>query len=433
MSLWLELSIILALTLLNGVFSGAELAMLSLRPARLRQMAEAGSASARAVLRLRENPERLLATIQVGVTVVSASTAVFGGARFEVPVTRALERLGLGEASEGVAFVLVVGGISYLTLVLGELVPKSLGLRNAERFALLSARALEAVAQGLRPVVWLLTRTSNLVLAPFHDATTFSEGRLGHEELKALLTEAADAGSLPPRAGELARASLDLGQRTVNALMVPRGAIVSLPAEASPEEVREVLRRRPHARYPVRAADSVDGFAGYVLARDLYEALADARPLAWGALLRPLAHFPATAGALEVLRALQAERRQLGIVVEESGGVAGLVTIEDIVEEVVGDIVEEQEVPRHGVLAQGDGAFTVRGELPLHEASQHLGLALPAPGGVTTVAGLVVACAGRIPAPGERFVVAPGLEAEVLEATARRVQRVRLRRVAAPE
>ncbi|MBM4358508.1 MAG: HlyC/CorC family transporter, partial [Deltaproteobacteria bacterium] len=363
MSIGLELAVIVALTLVNGVFTGAEIAMLSVRKTRLEALANQGSTSARAALRLRRSPETLLATIQIGITVIGASTAVFGGVRLEEPLATLFLRLGVGSASGTLAFALVIVLVSYLSLVLGELVPKSLALRSSERFALAIAPPLVGLSALSRPLVWLLTASSNVVLRPFRDRTTFSESRLAPDELQQLVEESAAAGALHPCAGELASRAIDLARLKVNALMTPRTRIVVLDAGAPEAEILDTIRRHPHARYPVFEGD-FETVMGYVLARETYEAMLGGTFVSPGKL-RPVTFFPETTPAIEVLRALQSTRQQLGLVVDEQGSIAGLVTIEDIVEDLFGDILEEHETPRRSVWRdEADGSVLASGDAP---------------------------------------------------------------------
>lgn len=425
MSPWLEIGVIVLLTVFNGVFTGAEIAMLSVRKTRLRELADEGHPSARAALRLRKTPEALLATVQIGITVIGATTAVFGGARLEEPLTALLARLGLGSAAGWLAMVIVIGMVSYLSLVLGELVPKSLALRSPERFALWVARPLAGLAAIGRPLVWVLTASSNVILRPFHDRTTFTESRLSPDELQQLVEESAESGALHDSAGEIASRAIDLSRLRVNALMIPRERIVSLEVGASQEEVLRVLRGRPHARYPVHEG-SVEKVCGYVLARDVYDGIVSGR-LALRELVRPIPFFPTTTPAIDVLRALQASKRQLCLLVDERGGIEGLVTIEDIAEDLFGEILEEHETHRPlAWLEEERESHVALGDAPVHEVSRLIGEDLIDSATATTMAGLLAEKAGRVPEVGERMMVGPRVEAEVLEATERQVGRMRL-------
>ena len=233
-----EVAIILALVAANGVFAGAEIAIISLRKTRLAQLVEEGRASARAVKRLRDSPGRFLATVQVGITVGGATAAAFGGASVAERLAPTLARItGLAHYAHQLAFALVVALVSYLTLVLGELVPKSLALRASERYALLVARPLLALSSFARPIVWLLTQSSNLFLRPFGDRTTFTEARLSVEELEQLVDEAGRAGALDEPTAEIASRALAFRDLTAGDVMVPRTEVVTpmvVPYRAHP-------------------------------------------------------------------------------------------------------------------------------------------------------------------------------------------------------
>jgi putative hemolysin len=421
-----ELGVIALLTLVNGVFTGAEIAMLSVRKTRLAELAGDGSRAARTALALRRKPENMLATLQVGVTVIGATTAVFGGARLEAPIARWLGLLGLGRAAPDVAFVVVIALVSYLSLVLGELVPKSLALQRPERFALLVARPLAALANVSRPFVWLLTASSNAVLRPFRDRTSFSEARLSPEELQHLVEESAEAGVLDATAGDIASRAIDLGALRVNALMVPRSRIAALDVAASDDAVLALLRRTPHARYPVFEHDR-EHIIGYVLARDVTLAMLGGA-LELRALVRPVPFFPETARAVDVLRALQAAKGQLGLLVDEQGALAGLVTLEDVAEDLLGEIVEEHEDVRPLAWTEEDGRVIVaRGEAPVHEVERLLRVDLEDETGAATLAGLLTERLRRLPVVGDTLVAGGRVEIVVTEATPRRVVTVRLR------
>ncbi len=426
MDFGLELSIIAALSLLNGLFSSAEIALLSIRKTRLEELSEA-SRAARAALNLRRNPERLLATVQVGITVVGATAGAFGGAAMEAPLAEFLTKHGVAGAwADELSLAIVVAMVSFSTIVLGELVPKSLALRSTERVALALAPAINVVAWLARPVVWLLTTTSNLVLRPFDDTTTFSESRMSRDELQQLVEEAASAGTLHHEASDIASRAMDLGGLRLAAVMVPRTAIVALERNATREEVLAILSERPHLRYPV-IGDNPDAVVGYAITRELYSALLSSGPLDLTSLVRDAPFLPESMSAVDALRQLQRARTPLGMVVDEAGGIAGLVTIGDITQELVGEILAEHEKPYASVHPEAEGSARIAGTTPIHEVNRILGIELPEAVTYTTLAGLVVACAEHIPAPGEVVQIAEGVRAEVLEATPRQVRWLRLR------
>jgi len=422
--------------LVNGLFSGAEIAIVALRRTRLAQLVEEGRTSARAVQRLRARPEAFLATVQVGITVVGATAAAFGGASLAERLAPALARFPRLEAyAEQIALGIVVALVSYLSLVLGELVPKSLALRSSERYALLAARPLLALATLARPLVWLLTASSNVVLRPFGDRTTFTEARLSVEEIEQLVDEAGRAGTLDEPTAEITSRALAFRDLTAQEVMVPRSRMVGLPRDATSAELHRLLLEEGRTRMPVYDG-SLDNVVGYVLAKDLAAMAWDRQLIVLQDLVRPVHFVPGTARAVNVLRELQRRRIQLAIVVDEHGGVAGLVTLEDLVEELVGEIVGEAEEPEALFRPEPGGTTLVRGDAPIREVNRELEIELPEGEGYTTVAGLCISLAGAVPERGARLRAPEGTEIEVVEASPRVVRLLRLRppaREAQPE
>jgi putative hemolysin len=427
-----ELVVIVFLMLLNGLFAGAEIAVLSVRKTRLAELIEQGLRGARAVSWLRQEPERFLATVQVGITVVGTTAAAFGGEALAGDFAAMLADVPyVGAHAKGVGLGVVVVGISFLEIVVGELVPKSLALRSAERYALLLGPLLRGMATAMKPVVWVLTKSSNLVLRFFGDRTSFAEARLSPEEIQELVEEAARVGSLDGKSSEIASRALDLRDLTARDLLVPRSRIVSLPVDASAEAVRERLRERKFNRMPVYAG-SEDNVVGYVALKDLVSPLLAGEPLLLDSFKRPARFVPETMPALDLLRVMQAEPSPLAIVVDESGGVTGLVTMEDLLEELVGEVVSEQDGPVAAIILGPDGWVDLPGETPVREVNRALQLELPEEEGANTLAGLVIHASERIPEVGTRVALADGTKLDVLDASPRRVKRVRLRPPAAP-
>lgn len=422
-----EIAVILALVAANGIFAGAEIAIIALRKTRLAQLVEEGRASARAVKRLRDEPERFLATVQVGITVVGATAAAFGGAAVARRLAPVLERSELLAPYAGeIALAAVVALVSFLTLVLGELVPKSLALRASERYALLVARPLLWLSSAARPVVWLLTQASNLVLRPFGDHTTFAESRLSVEELEQLVDEAGRAGALDEPTAEIASRALAFRDLTAGDVMVPRSRMVALPRDASPDDLKRMILEEGRSRMPVYD-ESLDNIVGYVMAKDLAAMAWERQLIVLDDLVRPVHFVPASAKAVQVLREMQRRRSQIAVVVDEHGGVAGLLTIEDLVEELVGEIVGEREEPEALFEKEPGGSALVRGDAPIREVNRALALDLPEGEGYTTIAGLCIALAGAVPERGARLSAADGTEIEVVDASPRVVRLVRLR------
>lgn len=420
----IELLIIVALTLLNAFFSGAEMAVISLRKTRLRELVEGGSSRAKAVEKLRQQPESFLATVQVGITVVGATAAAFGGSSVAARLAPVLRTLGLGDSSEEVAFGLVVAGVSFLSIVVGELVPKSIALRSAEAYALLAAKPLIALLWLARPAVWLLTGSSNLILRLFGDRTNFTEARVSPEELRQLVEDAAATGDLDAKAGEMASRAIDFRTLPARAVMVPRSAIVTAPVGASLEDVRRLIAAEAVSRVPLFEGNN-DNVVGYVAAKDLFARTDLVGPDALRKALHPMRFLPETVSALDALRELQRHRVPIAILVDEVGGVEGLVTIEDLVEEVVGELHSENEDVSRLFQAEPGGTLLIEGSAPVHDLNRALPSPLPEGEAWTTVAGLVLTLAGVVPKPGAKLKTEGGATLEVVEASPRKVHSVR--------
>jgi len=373
-----------------------------------------------------------LATVQIGITVVGASAAAFGGASFAerlAPTVAAVPVL--APYADQIAFTIVVALVSYLSLVLGELVPKSLALRNAEGYALFIAPILSGISRIATPIVWVLTGSSNLVLRVFGDRTTFTESRLSREELQQMMEEAGSAGSVAPEVSEIASRAIDFDDLDAYDVMVPARNIVALDRAASLAEVARVAREHTHTRVPVYEghADNITGFINLreVLAVGLQEGKVDL-----GKLMHPIPFVAENMAAHAVLNELQAKRSYLAIVVDEQGSVRGMITMEDLLSELVGEMISETDRPKGQIRREEDGSYTLLGSTPVHEANRTLAFELPEGEGWSTVAGLCIELAGRIPAQGAVLTTEDGIVLEVIEATPRGVKVVRASRKARP-
>lgn len=423
-----EIWVIPALVALNGLLAGAEMAVVTVRSSRVRELAEAGRPGARALLRLRERPERFLATVQVGITLGGALAAAYGGSSLAGQLGSALERWGLGAPfAHKLAFTIVVVSITALSVVLGELVPKSLALRSSERFALLAAGPLNLLAALASPVVWLLTAASNLVLKPFGDRTTFAESRLSKEEIRSLVDEASEAGTVDPGAGEIAGRALDLAQLAASDVMVHRRFVKALPRTADTEALRRAFLEAGHRRTPVFDG-VIDNVVGYVSWRDVIERLWEGHTPVVAELIRTAPYVAESMKAIDLLREMQRKRQHIAFVMDEHGGFSGIVTLEDLLEELVGEIVSEHDEEAPPIRPEADGTAVVQGTTPLRDIDRELSLSLDSLDDSTTVGGLSVALAGgRVPAAGERLQAGSQAELEIIESSARRVRLVRVR------
>ena len=423
-----ELLVVLALIIANAFFAGAEIAVVALRKGRIKELAEEGGGSARAVLALRAHPERFLATVQVGITVVGATAAAVGGASLAEHLA---PKLALIEWLEGhadtVALGIVIAAVSYLSIVVGELVPKSLALRSAERYALFVARPLLVLAFLARPLVWVLSASANILLKPFRDRTTFLEGMHTVDELRQLVEEATEAGTVHPEAAEIASRALELPALRAADVMVSRSNVVAIARDASSDELKRVLLQHAKSRMPVFEG-SIDTVVGYVNVKDLLALAWKDQPIQLESVLRPPFFVPGSKKAVELLHEMRARRLPFGIVIDEHGGMSGIVTIEDVVEELVGEIFSEHERDAgESIRPDVDGSLLVDGSLAVRDVNRELDVELPDDGSWSTIAGLVLAVAQRIPTPGESFALPNGVMLEVVDASPRRIRTVRVR------
>jgi putative hemolysin len=365
--------------------------------------------------------------VQIGITVVGATAAAFGGASLSGPLSSGLERLGVGPAlADDLSLAIVVALISFLSLVLGELVPKSLALRYSERYALLVAPPLAGLATLMRPLVWLLTSCSNLILRLFGDRTSFSEARISPEELQQMVEEATRAGTIDPHVGDIVSRAFDFSELRVGAVMLPRHRIISAPRTSTADELLALIAEHGHARLPIHG-DTIDDIAGYVVAKDVILWSREPRLFVLGDLTRPLYVVREQERAADVLRQMQKRRTQLALVRDEQGLLAGLITAEDLVEEVVGEIVAEHETPPPTIQLDASGMVTVAGVTPIRELNRQLDLELPEGEGFSTVAGLCMHVAGRIPPLGAQLTAEDGTLLEVVATAPGRIDRVRVK------
>jgi putative hemolysin len=427
MDIGLEAVVILLLILVNGLFSMGEMALVSARKARLAAMERRGIGGSREARALAEDPQRFLPTVQVGITLVGVLTGVFGGARIALQLqTWLLETWpGMAGAAETVALGLVVLVTTYLTLVLGELVPKQLALRQPEAMAVLVARPIGALARATSPVVWLLGRSSDLILRLL-GLHRVPQQMVSDEELKALLAEGTRTGQLEIEERDMIERVLRLADKPVRAIMTPRNELAWIDRASPPDDIAAALKSSPHSRFVV-CDRSIDNVVGVVQAKDILDRLLSGGVVSIGAALRQPIIIPDTVTALDALERLKADTLGLALVMDEYGSFEGLVTAADVLEAIVGDSADAEPQPAPGALGV-DSTLVVDGMMPVDELKARLALPdLPAEGSYHTLAGLILALLRRVPRTGDRLVFG-GWRFEVLEMDARRVERVRISR-----
>lgn len=419
----LEIGVIILLVLLNGAFAMSELAIVSSRRSRLVAMQRRGSLGAEAALALADDPQRFLPTVQVGITLVGIFAGAFGGARLSGTIGAWLKGLpGLGPYGDEIAFALVVIAITYLSLILGELVPKQVALRNPERVAVVVARPMARLSRFSAPIVWVLGRSSAVVLRLFGPAVP-GEQSVTEEEVKAVVAEGAQAGALETEERHMIERVLRLADKPVRALMTPRNDLAWLDRSDSPADIAARLRASDVTRFIV-ADGRVDNVVGVVVAKDLLDQMLEGAPMSLAAVLRQPLVLPDTLSALDALERLRGDRLGLALVMDEYGSFEGVVTASDLLEAIVGDLGPPEPASEGVAIERADGSLLLDGSMPSDELRAQLELPeLPAAGTYHTVAGLMLALLKRVPREGDRIVWA-GWRFEIVDMDGRRVDKV---------
>jgi putative hemolysin len=398
----LDLALILVLVLVNAAFSGTELAVVSLRRSQLVRLAETEGRRGRTLLALSEEPTSFLSTIQVGITLAGFLASATAAVSLAQPLEPVLDDA-FGRASRTVSVVLVTMALTYVTLVFGELVPKRVAMRRPERWALRAAIPVSAVARASRPLVWLLARSTNLVARPFGAGDDAVPGDLltDEEVLDVIATES----SIPASQRGLVEGVLELRDRTVREVLVPRRDLFVLDADDTVASAVAGLAASGHSRAPVATGGDVQDSVAVAVLGHLLRLPDPGSTTLRAALTRPPTIVPDGALVLDVLRLLQRARRQLALVADEHGTILGMVTIEDLLEEIVGEVYDEldrdlaPDDPR-GYRLRDDGWFVLPGTYPVHDLPD-LGLVVPDDATASTVAGLLMDALGALPAEGD--------------------------------
>ncbi len=378
----LNLLLVLGFVLVGGVFAGTEIALVSLREGQVNALEQQGGRGAR-VAAVARDPNRFLAAVQIGVTVAGVFSAAYGASTLAPDFAPVLERAGLGEeAADTAALILLTLFIAYLSLVLGELVPKRLALQRSAQVALVVGPPLDRFAGAMRPVVWLLSVSTNAVVRVFGGDPHATSEELSDDELRFLVGQ---HEGLADEERKILTDVFDAGDRSLREVMRPRGDVTFLAEHLTVAETIEMARTSPHSRYPV-VADGLDDVVGFLHVRDLLGADAD-RPIS--ELTREILHLPATNHVLPSLSQMRAEGSHIAVVVDEYGGTDGIVTLEDLVEELIGDIRDEYDE------AEDLAATDIDAGLTIEEFAERTGIELE-DGPYETVAGYVIHRLGRL-------------------------------------
>jgi putative hemolysin len=421
-----DILVVILLTLLEGFFVAAEIALVSVRRSRVEQLAEEGSPGGRRVRRLQEDPGRFLAVSQLGLTVIGFFASAYAAVNLTDGLTRLLTGVGLDAGSaEGLSLIVVTVILALFTIIFAELVPKTLALSSPERFAVTLSIPIEFLARLLGPLIAILTGATRAIAGLFGASVT-NEAQISAEELRLIVERGGEQGILEAEEEQMINAVIELGERRLHEVMIPRIAIVGLPASTSFEEAIDMVVEEGHSRVPVYET-SIDEVIGILYAKDLLPFLKNSsgpRP-SLRTLLRTPVFVPESMSIDDLLHEFQRRKVHIAIVLDEYGGTAGLVTIEDLLEEIVGEIQDEYDVEEPMIVKLSDDEARVDGRASVDDLSELFGseLNLEDEDEYDTVGGLVFHRIGGVPKPGDQVSV-DGLMLTVESTDGRRVGKV---------
>lgn len=430
MRIALDLLVLLILMLANGLLAMAEMSIVSSRPARLQAMVIAGKPGAATALKLLQNPGDFLSTVQIGITLIGIFAGAFGGATLAVPLAEQLRRIGfLAPYTTQIAVFIVVLATTYLALVVAELTPKRIALSKPEAIASLVAPMLDLLSRLARPLVVLLDRSSD-ALSRLLGVRSDNAPAVSDDEVRLLLRQGAQLGIFKPIEEEIVAQLFRLSDRRASAIMTPRTEIAWIDVHQSMEEIRNLIVSSPHSRFPL-AEESLDHVIGIVYARDLLVQRLLTEDVDLRRLAKPALFVPENMSALDVVEQMRKKRMPVALIINEYGGVEGLVTITDVVEAILGAMEEAGMNEEPDIVQREDGSWLVNGLWPVDAFQEHFGLSdLPLHEELDyqTVGGMVMAILGEIPSIGSQVEIG-GYRLEVVDMDGRRVDKVLVKKV----
>ena len=430
-----QILVIVGLVLFNGVFSATEIALVTLRRSRLQQLLDEGSSGAARVLHLKANPGRFLAVIQIGITFLGFLASAFAAVSLVAGLESWLAAFGpLKDVAGALALIIVTGVLTIFTIIFGELVPKQIGLAHAERVAMSTRRFIEVLGVVFGPLVGFLTWTTRRISRLF-GADVDADERISAEELRLIIEQGGEQGILEAEEEQMIHAVIELGDQRIHEVMVPRIAMVALPAEATMERAIDTVIEEGHSRIPVYE-ETIDEIVGILYAKDLLPFLRDPNgqrpPIR--SLLRPPVFVPESMSVDDLLHEFQRRKVHIATVLDEYGGTAGLVTIEDLLEEIVGEIQDEYDEEEPMIVKISDDEARIDGRADVDDLGELFGvdLGLEDEDEYDTVGGLIYHRIGGVPKPGDQVKV-DGLTLTVESTDGRRVSKVLVVRARNPD
>jgi putative hemolysin len=425
-SYWVQIILIIALILANGFFASSEISLITLRKSRVKELIDSGNKKAFLVQKLQSEPEKFLATAQIGMTLVGTLASVVGGAKIVdllIPLVKKLPFEFAERWSESISIGIVVVGIAYLSLVIGELVPKYLALRYSEKVALRVAGPIRLLSKISFVFVKLLSFSTKALMSLIIGKTPKEPPFISEEEVKYIVIEGRAKGIFEKTEAEIIHSVFEFTDTTVKRAMTPRTEVVGLEIGSDQNMVLRTVTEEGYSRLPVYR-DTVDNVIGVIHAKDVINILQNSDLIILEDIIRKPYFVPDSMKISELLREFQKKRAQMAIVLDEFGGTAGIITLEDIIEEIVGEIEDEYDEERKEIEVSPDGSAVVRGSFPLRELNDKLKLSLPEEK-FETLTGLLINTLGRIPLLDERIELF-GLDFTILEKVGHHLRKIKI-------
>jgi len=399
-----ELLFIFIFLVLNGFFAASEIAVVTSRKSFIKKLADSGNQNANKLLKLQSEPDRFLATVQIGVTVAGALASAIGGAASVTTIEPFLAGIPvpfISHAAGAISIGIVVIVISYLSLILGELVPKSIALRNPEKVGLFVARPIAFISKISSFVVNILTASTNMFLRPFGGKAFSQRSFITEEEIKLLLEEGTDRGIFEATEHELIHSVFNFADISVKGVMVPAAKMIAFRISESPENIIRKISTENFSRYPVYEKDISD-IKGVLFNKDVFNEMANNRPISIIKILHPALFVPETMKISALMKEMQKKRQHMAMAVDEYGAVTGLVTIEDLIEEIVGEIQDEYDTETP-VQELSDGSLLIDASLAIRDLNEDHGFDIPESNEYDTIGGFLISHLQRIPTVGDSF------------------------------
>jgi putative hemolysin len=427
-----EMLFIAVLILLNGYLAGTEIAVVTARKSTIQQMAAEGKKNARIFLKLKEEPDRFLATIQIGITCVSVlASAVGGAAAIEVikPALQLVPIKTVSVAAEPIAIGIVVVIITYFSVIFGELIPKSIALRHPEQIGLRTARPIDVFSKITSIFVKILTFSTSLVLAPFGRKPFSERAYITEEEVKLLIKEGGKAGVFEPAEEKILQSVFEFTDMSVKEVMLPDTQMVAIQIDRSPQEILSLIEEEQFSRYPVYGKELND-IRGILNAKDFLTLFGKTGQVDIRKIIRPPFYIPETMKISLLLREMQRRRSHMALVVDEYGGISGLVTMEDLVEEIIGEIRDEHDV-ESPVIHLPDGTWLIDASISLRDLKEDYQMALPESTEYETLGGFLMTTLQKIPQSGDQVEI-EDKRLSIVEMVGRRIAKVKLEKLPEP-